>query len=248
MRIEDDAHVFKKVGRHLFAFDVDPAEHLGCHLQPSGRFGLCHELPGDLHRVKRHALAGARHMGKQSVLDRVVLGAVRRIVRDADLQPKAIGQALQRLLEHMAIRRVRAAPVAQQQQPLCIGVVFAAVLAPPLRDGVAAQLARLRARVQVQVPLVARQIVQTVRDQLAQPCAGEIMIKRLHLRLRVGLALTGEVADQLLFLRVDADHRLASGQIPSLELGDVFMLVRCDPDARPWTFSCTPYAGPGRAF
>ena len=29
-------------------------------------------LFNDLHRVKRHALAGARHMGKQAVLDRVV--------------------------------------------------------------------------------------------------------------------------------------------------------------------------------
>ena len=53
-------------------------------------------------------------------------------------------------------------------------------------------------------PSLARQVVQPVRDQLALSCAGEIMIKRLHLRLRVGLALPGEVADQLFFLRVDA--------------------------------------------
>jgi len=72
MFIEDDAHVCQEVCRDFFAFDVDPAEHLGRHLQPAGRFGLCHELPGDLHRVKRHALAGARDMGKQAVLDRVV--------------------------------------------------------------------------------------------------------------------------------------------------------------------------------
>ena len=91
MRIEDDSHVFEKVCRDFFAFDVDPAEHLGRDLQPGARLGLCHELPGDLHRVKRHALAGARHMGKQSVLDRVVFGAVRRVVRDAYLQPEPIG-------------------------------------------------------------------------------------------------------------------------------------------------------------
>nr|WP_232229766.1 hypothetical protein [Polaromonas glacialis] len=72
MFIEDDTHIFKKVCRDFFAFDVDPAEYLGRHLQPCGSFGLCHELPGDVHRVKRHALAGARHMGKQAVIDRVV--------------------------------------------------------------------------------------------------------------------------------------------------------------------------------
>ena len=72
MFIEDDAHVFEKVCRDFFAFDIDPAKHLDRHLQPSGRFGLCHELPGDVHRVKRDALAGTRHMGKQAVLDRVV--------------------------------------------------------------------------------------------------------------------------------------------------------------------------------
>ena len=80
----------KKSAATFFTFDVNPAEHLGRHLQPGGRFGLCHELPGDLHRVKRHALASTRHMGKQSVLDRVVFGAVRRVVRDADLQPEPI--------------------------------------------------------------------------------------------------------------------------------------------------------------
>ena len=40
----------------------------------------------------------------------------------------------------------------------------------------------------------------------------------------VGLVFAGEVADQLFFLRVDADHGLACGQIPGLELGDVFKL------------------------
>ena len=107
-------------------------------------------------------------------------------------------------------------------------LVTAAVLRPPVRNGIAAELARLCARVQMHVPLVARQVIQPVRNQLALACAGKVIIKRLHLRLRLrlrmGLALAGEVADQLLFLRVDAQHRLAPGQIPSLEPGDVFEL------------------------
>ena len=64
-------------------------------------------------------------------------------MRNAYLQPKPISQVLQRLLEHMAIGRVGAAPFAQQQQAPSIGVVFAAVPIPPVRDGVAAELARI---------------------------------------------------------------------------------------------------------
>ena len=70
--IEDDAHVCQEVCRDLFAFDVDPAEHIGCYLQSCGGFGHGHEFPGNVHRMKGHALAGARHMGKQAVLDGIV--------------------------------------------------------------------------------------------------------------------------------------------------------------------------------
>ena len=103
----------------------------------------------------------------------------------------------------------------------------AAVLCPPVRNRVAAQLARLRAGVQVHIPFVARQVVQpfvarqvvqAVRDQLALACAGEIMLERLHLRLRVGLAFAGKVADQLLFLRVDAVHGLTLARYTALSL------------------------------
>lgn len=72
MRIQDDAHVGRKVCRDFFSLDIDPTEHLDRHLQPYGRFGLRHELPGDVHRVKRHNPAAARQMGKQSGLDQVV--------------------------------------------------------------------------------------------------------------------------------------------------------------------------------
>ena len=114
MLIKDDLHVFEKVCRDFFAFDLHPAKHLCRHLQPGSRLGLRHELPGDLHRVKRHALTDTRDMGEQAVLDRVVFGPVRRVVRDAYVQPEPISQVLQRLLEHMSIRRVGAAPIAQQ--------------------------------------------------------------------------------------------------------------------------------------
>jgi hypothetical protein len=50
------------------------------------------------------------------------------------------------------------------------------------------------------------------------------MAKRLHLRLHVDLALTGKVADQFRFLRVDADHGLAPSQIRRFDLAYVLEL------------------------
>ena len=50
------------------------------------------------------------------------------------------------------------------------------------------------------------------------------MIERVHWSLRVDVPCSGEVADQLFFLGVDADHRLCIGQILCFEFGDFFKL------------------------
>ena len=49
--------------------------------------------------MKNDALAGPRDVGKQAVFDGVVLGSVRWVVRDTDIQAQSTGKFLQRLLE-----------------------------------------------------------------------------------------------------------------------------------------------------
>lgn len=81
-----------------------------------------------------------------------------------------------------------------------MGVVFNPVLHPPVRNAVTAELAGVAAGVEVHVPLVARQVIESMWDQLANARAGEVMIKRLYGGLRMGMTVSGEVADQFLLL------------------------------------------------
>ena len=45
--------------------------------------------------VKNHALAGAGHMGKETVFDGIVFGTVGRIMSHANFDPHLIGEVLQ---------------------------------------------------------------------------------------------------------------------------------------------------------
>ena len=93
-------------------------------------------------------------MGKEPVLDRIVLRAVGRVVGDADLDAKPVRQILEFLFEHVPRRAVAAAAVAQDQQFLGPRVVSPPVFLPPCRDAVAGQFAGVVAGVQVEEALV----------------------------------------------------------------------------------------------
>ena len=105
----------------------------------------------------------------------------------------------------MPIRSIAAPPVAQQQHTMGFGIVFHAMVDPPMFYAVAAELACIAAEVEVHVPLVACQIIDSVRDQFAISCAAKIVIVCVHRDLRVSMATSGKVANQLLFLGVNAD-------------------------------------------
>lgn len=66
---------------------------------------------------------------------------------------------------------------------------------PPMRHTVTTKFAGVVAGIEVQVALVARQVVEAMRDQLAVACAGKIMIQHVNVCLRVGVAFACEVAD-----------------------------------------------------
>ena len=151
--------------------------------------------------MKHDALAGPCDVGKQAVFDGVVLGAVRWVVRDTNIQAQSIRQFPKRLLEDMPVGGIAAPATLQQQQATGMGVVFNLVLHPPVRNAVTAKLAGVAAGVEVHVRLVARQVIESMWDQLANACAGEAMIEHLYGGLRMGMAAFAEVADQLFFLR-----------------------------------------------
>ena len=71
--IKDDAHRFEEIFSYFFTGDVNTVQNVNLHLQALGGFGHCDKFAGNLHCVKHNTLAGARDMGKQTVLNRVVL-------------------------------------------------------------------------------------------------------------------------------------------------------------------------------
>ncbi len=135
--IKDDPHGFEKIRSHFFPCRVDPGQDIHGHLQSCSGFCFLHEVLGDGDRVKHHALAGPRDVRKQPMLDGVVFGAVRWVMRHADFQPQPIGEFLQGFLEHMVVDGVAATAITEEQQTPGVGIASAAMPFPPMGDAVA---------------------------------------------------------------------------------------------------------------
>ena len=98
------------------------------------------------------------------------------------------------------------------------------MILPPHRETVTGQFARVMAGVQVDDGFVLPHIVKTMGNHLSRSCAAEVVVIGLDGLLGVDLAVTAEIAEQFLLLRIHADDGQASLQIPLLEAGDLFEL------------------------
>ena len=133
------------------------------------------------------------------MLNRVMLRAVRRIVRYTDFQSKLITQLLQSLLEHIPIAGITTAAIAKYQQIQSLRIMLAAMLFPPMRNAVATKLAGIMAGIEVDITFVPSQIVDAMRNQSAFTRAGKIVIQSFHSSLGMRTALAGKIPNQLLF-------------------------------------------------
>jgi len=141
-----------------------------------------------------------------------------------DFQSKLIRKFLQSFLKYMPIGGITAATITEQQQTAGSGIVPAAMLVPPMRNTVATEFAGIVAGIEVHISLVSRQVIDAVRYQFALTRTGEIMIQCFHRRLRMGVAFSTEITDQLLLFGVYADHWLSLSHIGSFKSGDVLKL------------------------
>ena len=91
-----------------------------------------HGLAGHFRRGQQQALASLRNVREESMLDGIVLRTVRRVVRHANFQAKAIRQGFQMVFENVASGGVAAAAVAQEQQPASVGIREAPIGFPPV--------------------------------------------------------------------------------------------------------------------
>src|SRR6266404_3991694 len=113
--VEKDTHGLLEAFGDFLSGSIDLVQNVDHDAESRGGFCRRHVVADLLDRLQNHSLASASDMGKQAMFDRIVLGGVRRIVSDADLQLHALREVLQRLLEYIARRTVAAAAVAQKQ-------------------------------------------------------------------------------------------------------------------------------------
>ena len=103
--------------------------------------GLFHQLFNQKDAGKYHPLAGAGHVRKQTVLNRVVLGAVGRVVSNADFDPQLINQFLEVFFEDEVAGVITATAVTQSQDSRRLRISHSPVLKPPSADAIADELA-----------------------------------------------------------------------------------------------------------
>ena len=133
-------------------------------------------------------------------------------------------QSLEVFFEQVVRGIVAAAAIAKDQQPFRMGICCVAVFMPPQGDAIAAELAGIMRRVEMNGGVVVGLIKDAVRDQFPLAGTAEIMVECFDCLPREGFARTIEIAQQFLFFRVDADHGIARGLVFISQFGNVFKL------------------------
>lgn len=132
--------------------------------------------------------------------------AVRRIVRNQNVQFQVFGQPAQVLFDDVVPAVVGASTVAKQQQRLCVRIQPLQVFAPKMGYVVANELTGVMAVTKTEVALVSSQVVDAVRDNLSLCVATEIVVIDLVGFRRVARAIAVKIAEHFFFLGVNAQH------------------------------------------
>ena len=185
-----------------------------------GEQGLASPVPG--------------YEGEEPVLDPVPLGGTRRQMADDQSEAGLVGEALELGLPQPAAGAVAAAAVGGDDQVVGGVVARFAHLLPPVADRVDGKGGRVVIDTDAHPPAIGADIVNPVRNRLAQFRDQEIVGPH-----RFGLAPGPpcparilEIANQFLLLGVDRDRRLTLGQrrvdrlVDVLELGVTVGMVR----------------------
>ena len=144
-RCQNDAHVGFEVFCDFASSLINILDDFNHDLQAFAGMGLFHQLFDQSDAGKDHALTGVGYMGKQAVLNRIVLGAIGRIMRNVDLDFKLINQFLEVFFEDGMVGIVTATAISQSQAGRCLGISRPPGLDPPGADTIAGELAGILA-------------------------------------------------------------------------------------------------------
>lgn len=133
-------------------------------------------------------------------------------MRDPDLKTQIERQLLQGDLPQATSAAIAAAAVGCNQQVVSLGIAQTTHLAPPTADSFGGEAGRVVVYADADPPLVARNVVDAIRNGLAQLLVQKV-VNPDFLWFALGLpfaAAVFEIAYQFLFLGVHRDHRLTA--------------------------------------
>ncbi len=125
---------------------------------------LFHQFFDQFGRRENHALAGPGHMRAQTVFNGVPLGAIRRIMRDADFDADLISQDLEVLFEEVMARTITAPAITGHQDRSGIGVVPFPVGEPPMTKASTSEFTGIVAGTNLDIADIETHIIETMRD------------------------------------------------------------------------------------
>ena len=141
MIVEDNAHVHFEVFCHFAPGLIDFLDDLHEHLQACAGFRFFDEFFDQSDAGENNALTGASYMREQAMFDGVVLGAIGRVVSNADFDPQLIRQFLEVFFEDVEVGVIAAPAIAQSQDCCGLGINKASIPIPPGADTIASELA-----------------------------------------------------------------------------------------------------------
>jgi len=103
-------------------------------------------------------------MGKQPMLNEIVLGTIRWVVGDTDFEAQFIGQPLQVFFEDVMLRTIAPPAITQTQKCARLGVSRLSKASPPIPNTITGKLAGIFTKPQMQIAEIVVQIVNPMRN------------------------------------------------------------------------------------
>lgn len=132
---------------------------------------------------------------------------------NAYFHANSVRQVFQGVLEDVAIARIAAAAIAEQEHGRRLRVMNQTIMLPGMSDAVAGEFAGVVADAQVDVPVVAAHVVQSVRMDDSLGVGREVVIECMDDFLGVGVPFAEKVAEVFLLFGVDAEDGIAGSLV-----------------------------------
>ena len=163
-----------------------------------------------LNGVEHGSAPNSGDLREESVLYRIPLGAVRRVMGYSDVNAQPLGQLDKTPLELPAPCVVRASTVTEYEDALRIWVDVSEVLLPLLGKAFTGKLGSVVANSEGHVTGVPLDIIDAIRHNLSIGKCGIVVVVDLYGFGSVGCSVvTSEGAQQFLLLRVNAEYGYA---------------------------------------